>query len=222
MLVSDRRQIKSSRDDASVPTKGVRHALSPTDVAPGIWNCELVRDECPERIMKHKEHCSVVMPLGRQHMLLGHTMVCGGPHSKPASAIASPQHVPCVHSGGCVVVQMHLIGEDPWPASEVHDSIARAMAEASAGTVSVAGVRQVAIQQGLSATPMAMQRSHNRGLVPPVHLAMPLPSSLCSPRGLKCCSACRWSWLPLARGPTTTGCTSGSGSIGGAESISRG
>lgn len=47
MLASDRRHIKSSRDDASVPKKGVCHALSPTDVAADDWKGELVRDLVP-------------------------------------------------------------------------------------------------------------------------------------------------------------------------------
>jgi hypothetical protein len=47
MLASDRRHIKSSRDDASVPTKGVCHALSPTDAAADDWRGELVRGLVP-------------------------------------------------------------------------------------------------------------------------------------------------------------------------------
>ena len=115
MLVSDRRQIKSSRDDASFPAKGVCHALSPTDVASNNWKGEHVRDQYPERITEHKEHCSVVMPLGS-------TTCATWAASHHGLRRATQQTCQCHWCAAacslcalrrCAVVQMHLHGEDP-------------------------------------------------------------------------------------------------------------
>ena len=55
-----------------------------------------------QRSLRKAKDRSVLMPSGRQRVLLGmhHGLVCGGAHSKPPlSAIDLLRHVPCVHSG---------------------------------------------------------------------------------------------------------------------------